>query len=143
MGMEENTRQTQPAAQEKPNSRLKKEYNEPDLFLQQHWEDLRAYIYPYVLEDMKKSERAVLGADIRKMLWAVSDCIYDFAHRYGNRREQLDFIDHSAKKLMLRIRLAIKLKLISGKRQEEIGKRLVVIGKIVGGLKKTVYRGRV
>lgn len=126
-----------------PASRLKKEYNEPDLFLQQHWEDLMAYIYPYVLEDMKKSERAVLGADIRKMLWAVSDCIYDFAHRYGNRREQLDFIDHSAKKLMLRIRLAIKLKLISGKRQEEIGKRLVVIGKIVGGLKKAVYRGRV
>ena len=139
-----NTPQVPQSAQSAaPASRLKKEYNEPDLFLQQHWEDLMAYIYPYVLEDMKKSERAVLGADIRKMLWAVSDCIYDFAHRYGNRREQLDFIDHSAKKLMLRIRLAIKLKLISGKRQEEISKRLVVIGKIVGGLKKAVYRGRV
>ena len=95
-----------------------------------------AYVYPHILESLPRSERFVLGADIRKILWDVETCLIEFSLRYGNRKDQLDFIDICAKKLMAMIRVAIALKIVPKSRHEQVSKRLSEIGKIVGGLKK-------
>ena len=117
--------------------------NQPELILQQRWEDLMEYIFPNVLENIAKCERFVLGADIRRIMWDVEGCLIEFSFRYGNRRAQLDFVDINAKKLMAMIRLAIRLGIVPQKRHEEVAKRLAEIGRIVGGLKKTINRGRI
>ena len=57
--------------------------------------------------------------------------------RAGNRWVLLNTVDVKAKVLLAMIRLGIRVGAIPEKRYEPIAARLVEIGKIVGGLKKT------
>ena len=107
------------------------------LILQQKWEDLSVYLFSCVLRDMPKSERFTLGADIRAVVWEVEAALMQLSLRAGNRWTLLNTVDVKAKVLLAMIRLGIRVGAIPEKRYEPIAARLVEIGKIVGGLKKT------
>ena len=110
---------------------------EGGLILQQKWEDLSVYLFSCVLRDMPKSERFTLGADIRAVVWEVEAALVQLSLRAGNRWTLLNTVDVKAKVLLAMVRLGIRVGAIPEKRYEPIAARLVEIGKIVGGLKKT------
>ena len=110
---------------------------ERGLVLQQKWEDLSEYLFACVLRDMPKSERFTLGSDIRATVWEVEAALVQLSLRAGNRWALLNLVDVKAKVLLAMVRLGIRVGAIPEKRYEPIAARLVEIGKIVGGLKKT------
>ena len=110
---------------------------EGGLILQQKWEDLSVYLFSCVLRDMPKNDRFTLGADIRATVWEVEAALVQLSLRAGNRGVLLNTVDVKAKVLLAMIRLGIRVGAIPEKRYEPIAARLVEIGKIVGGLKKT------
>ncbi len=110
---------------------------ERGLILQQKWEDLSEYLFATVLRDMPKSDRFTLGADIRAVVWEVEAALVQLSLRAGNRWALLNTVDVKAKVLLAMIRLGIRVGAIPEKRYEQVAARLVEIGKIVGGLKKT------
>ena len=77
------------------------------------------------------------GADIRATVWEVEAALVQLSLRAGNRWTLLNTVDVKAKVLLAMIRLGIRVGAIPEKRYEPIAARLVEIGKIVGGLKKT------
>lgn len=107
------------------------------LILQQKWEDLTVYLFSCVLRDMPKSERFTLGADIRAVVWEVEAALVQLSLRAGNRWALLNTVDVKAKVLLSMVRLGIRVQAIPEKRYEPLSARLVEIGRIVGGLKKT------
>nr|DAY75634.1 MAG TPA: Avd-like protein [Caudoviricetes sp.] len=110
---------------------------ERGLVLQQKWEDLSEYLFACVLRDMPKSERFTLGSDIRATVWEVEAALVQLSLRAGNRWALLNLVDVKAKVLLAMIRLGIRIGAIPQKRYEPLSTRLVEIGKIVGGLKKS------
>ena len=107
------------------------------LILQQKWEDMAQYLFANVLRDMPKGEKFTLGADIRALVWEVEAALVQLSLHTGPRYNLLNLVDVKAKVLLAMIRLGIRLKAIPEKRYEPISEKLVEIGKIVGGLKKT------
>ena len=116
------------------------------LILQQKWEDLAKYIFPTVLRSMPKSERFSLGADIRGLIWEVEEILIQLSLKRGTngfRLQLLQTVDIKAKTLMAMIRLGIQLDVIPQERYKTVSARLVEIGKIVGGLMKSLQQGTV
>lgn len=111
--------------------------NSNGLILKRKWEDLTKYVFSVILRNMPKSERFTLGADMRSLIWEVDAALVQLAIRYGNRWTLLNIVDVKAKTFMSMIRLGIEIGAIPAKRYETVSAKLVEIGKIVGGLKKT------
>lgn len=107
------------------------------LILQQKWEEVAKYVFQHILRDMPKNDRFTLGADIRSLVWEVEAAAIQLSLRAGNRWQLLNLVDIKAKTLFAMIRLGIQIGAIAQKRYEPISLKLVEIGKIVGGLKKT------
>lgn len=107
------------------------------LILQQKWEDLAKYIFGHVLRDMPKSDKFTLGSDIRALIWEVESALIQLSLHTGNRWSLLNLVDVKAKTLLAMIRLGIQIGGIPQKRYEPVSSKLVEIGRIVGGLKKT------
>lgn len=107
------------------------------LILQQKWEDLAVYLFSCVLRNMPKSDRFTMGADIRAVTWEVEAALVQIHLRAGNRWQLLNTVDVQAKVLLAIIRLGIRVGAIPEKRYEPVSARLVEVGKIVGGLKKS------
>jgi len=113
------------------------------LILQQKWEDLSEYVFACVLRDMPKNDRFSLGADIRNLIWEVEAALVELSIRSGNRWSHLNLVDVKAKVLLAMVRLGIRIGAIPERRHEPISQKLVEIGRIVGGLKKTRQQGAV
>ena len=108
------------------------------LILQQRWEDLAKYIFEAVLRNMNKADRFTLGEDIRKQLWGVEDTIVQISLKFGSRGQQLQAVDVKAKTLLAMIRIGVEIGAIPAKKYEQVSMKLVEIGKIVGGLQRSL-----
>jgi len=104
--------------------------------LQTVWDDFVYYMYTVVLPKIPRYHRASLSRKVENTIWEISEAVEIAAYTRENRRTYLVRIDEKAKGLQSMLRLAIKINAVPNKRETEMAKRLLEIGKIVGGLLK-------
>ena len=97
---------------------------------QRHY-DLILYMYP-IIRRMPKSERHVLGQQIRHSLLDISKMIVE-ANKSRSKLPTLYRIDVELEKLRLLVRLAKDLEFISVRRYGIIAERINEIGRMLGG----------
>ena len=110
---------------------FKKEWFIVDLAIIKKIEDMIGYGY-IVLRQFPKSEKFVLGADIRQSMIELLSLAIRCAKRY-HKKTSLQDMDIELQKLKGVIRISKELGFISFKHYENWSKYLVEIGKMLGG----------
>ena len=99
-------------------------------------EDMMEYAYP-ALAQFPKAEKFSLAADIRHSMNMLLELTITEDKKY-TKKTTLENMDIELAKLKIYVRLAMKLKFISFHRYEVWEAMLVEIGKMIGGLLKSV-----
>ena len=99
-------------------------------------EDMMEYAYP-ALAQFPKAEKFSLAQDIRHSMKFLLELTITEDKKY-TKKTTLENMDIECAKLKVYIRLAMKLKFISFHRYEVWEGMLVEIGKMIGGLLKSV-----
>lgn len=103
-----------------------------DLKLYKETYNFLLYIYPEI-KKFPKSDRYVLGEDIKKTTLSLLSNIIFFSKQKINTLKE---IDNDLELLKIYVRLSFDLKIISFTKYEVISKKLNDLGKLVGGLLK-------
>lgn len=107
-----------------------------DFKLLQKVQDMMEYAYP-ILNQFPKAEKFSLAQDIRHTMNAVLELTITEEKKY-TKITTLEKLDVENEKLKIYVRLAMRLKYISLHRYEVWVAKLVEIGKMIGGLIKSV-----
>jgi hypothetical protein len=110
----------------------------PDgLILFQKTYDLILEVHPVIVSKFPKNQRFVLGQKIENTLIAILEIVItiNLSKPTVNYFRRLDI---EIQKLKIFIRLAKDLKFISIKKYEYLEKKVIEVGKITGGWKKTL-----
>lgn len=99
-------------------------------------EDMMEYAYP-ALAQFPKAEKFSLAQDIRHSMNYLLELTITEDKKY-TKKTTLENMDIEVAKLKIYVRLAMKLKFISFHRYEVWEAMLVEIGKMIGGLIKSV-----
>ena len=99
-------------------------------------EDMMEYAYP-ALDQFPKAEKFSLAQDIRHSMNLLLELTITEDKKY-TKKTTLENMDIELSKLKVYIRLAMKLRFISFHRYEVWEGMLVEIGKMIGGLLKSV-----
>lgn len=104
--------------------------------LLQKVQDMMVYAYP-VLNQFPKAEKFSLANDIRHSMNTLLELTITEEKKYS-KKTTLENLDIEKEKLMIYVRVAMKLKYISMHRYEVWESKIVEIGKMIGGLIKSV-----
>lgn len=99
-------------------------------------EDMMEYAYP-VLNQFPKAEKFSLAQDIRSSMNTLLELTIAEDKKY-TKKTTIENMDIELAKLKVYVRLAMRLKYISIHRYEVWETKLVEIGKMIGGLLKSV-----
>ncbi|MGI6340632.1 MAG: diversity-generating retroelement protein Avd [Minisyncoccales bacterium] len=111
--------------------------NPDGLILFQKTYDLILEVHPVIVNKFPKNQRFVLGQKIENTLIAI----LEIAITINLSKPTVNYfrrLDIEIQKLKIFIRLAKDLKFISIKKYEYLEKKVIEIGKITGGWKKTL-----
>jgi four helix bundle protein len=102
-----------------------------DLVIWQKLVDLTVYAIP-ILNKMPKNQRFVLAQQIQnKMLDMVTGVIE--ANKARDKAALIDKLDTELDKLRFLVRVSHQLALIKSEQYEQLAKRMIEIGKMIGG----------
>lgn len=107
-----------------------------DFKILQKIQDLMVYSYP-ILQQFPKAERFSFAQDVRHCLDRLLELAITEQKKY-TKRTTLEYLDIENEKLKLYIRIAFNLHYIDKHRYGVWESKVVEIGKMIGGLVKSV-----
>lgn len=107
-----------------------------DFKLLQKVQDMMIYGYP-ILNRFPKAEKFSLAQDIRHCMNEILSLTITEEKRYS-KKTTLEYLDVENEKLKIYLRVAMQLKYISQHTYGVWEEKLVEIGKMIGGLMKSV-----
>ena len=107
-----------------------------DFKLLQKVQDMMEYAYP-ALAQFPKAEKFSLAQDIRHCMNTLLELTITEQKRY-TKKTTLEYLDIENTKLKIYVRTAMKLKFLSFHKYEVWEAMIIEIGKMIGGLLKSV-----